>query len=184
MAKGKWAQGITPRHFTWIIEGKLAICERPGGYGENHRKVRRQEEVIWLRENGWSYIISLIPADDNLECYDELGLRWKHWPFISNADQELVLGKIYPELRKLLAQDNIKLMMHGEEVGDRMAGFLAGYIRWSGMVDVTFEAITVMEAILGRQMGPEGRSIVTTAARMADAYIDLTNQPAAATANG
>ncbi len=50
--RGKWALGITPRNFTWIMKDKLAICERPGGYGDNHRRVRRQEEIIWLRENG------------------------------------------------------------------------------------------------------------------------------------
>ena len=40
--KGKWAQGIKPRNFAWIIRDRLAICERPGGYGVNHRRVRRQ----------------------------------------------------------------------------------------------------------------------------------------------
>ena len=29
--KGKWAQGIQPRNFAWILKDKLAICERPGG---------------------------------------------------------------------------------------------------------------------------------------------------------
>jgi hypothetical protein len=24
--RGKWALGITPRNFTWIIKDKLAIC--------------------------------------------------------------------------------------------------------------------------------------------------------------
>ena len=52
--KGKWAQGIKPRNFAWIIRDRLAICERPGGYGANHRRVRRQEEIIWLREQGFT----------------------------------------------------------------------------------------------------------------------------------
>jgi hypothetical protein len=60
--RGKWALGITPRHFTWILKDKLAICERPGGYGDNHRRVRRQEEIIWIRENGFNYAISIIQA--------------------------------------------------------------------------------------------------------------------------
>ena len=46
MAKGKWAQGIQPRQFSWVIKEQLAVCERPGGYGTNHRRVRRQEEVL------------------------------------------------------------------------------------------------------------------------------------------
>jgi hypothetical protein len=40
---------------------------------------------------------------------------------------------------------------------------MAGYLRWTGMVPVTHEAIIVVERILGRQMGPEGRRIATVA---------------------
>ena len=72
--RGRWALGITPRNFTWILKDKLAICERPGGYGENHRRVRRQEEIIWIRENGFGCVISIIPAPHNLHNYDELGV--------------------------------------------------------------------------------------------------------------
>ncbi len=165
MAKGKWAQGIKPRHFQWMINDKLAICERPGGYGVNHRKVRRQEEIIWIRENNFLTVISLIPSDHNLHSYDELGVPWRHWPFPPSVDPEAALGQIYPELSALLEQDG-KILMHAEEVGDRLAGLLAGYLRWSGMVPITFEAITVVERILERQMGPEGRNLVTVAEQL------------------
>ncbi|MEM7341389.1 MAG: hypothetical protein AAF467_22225 [Actinomycetota bacterium] len=162
MAKGKWAQGIQPRQFHWIISDQLAICERPGGYGANHRRVRRQEEVIWIRENGFTFVISLIPSDHNLHSYDELGMPWKHWPFAPSLSLDVALPQIYGELESLLAADK-KLLLHMEEVSDRMAGFIAGYLRWTGMVPVTFEAIMVVERIFGRQMGPTGRSIVTAA---------------------
>ena len=73
--RGRWALGITPRNFTWILKDKLAICERPGGYGENHRRVRRQEEIIWIRENGFGCVVSIIPAPHNLHNYEELACR-------------------------------------------------------------------------------------------------------------
>jgi hypothetical protein len=82
--RGKWALGITPRNFTWILKDKLAICERPGGVGDSHRRVRRQEEIIWLRENGFGCVLSIISAPHNLHNYDELGLPYRHRPF--NAD--------------------------------------------------------------------------------------------------
>ena len=72
--KGKWAQGIQPRNFAWVIKDKLAVCERPGGYGANHRRVRRQEEIIWIREQGFTCVVSLIPSPHNLHNYDELGV--------------------------------------------------------------------------------------------------------------
>lgn len=162
MAKGKWAQGIRPRQFHWIIQDQLALCERPGGYGANHRRVRRQEEVIWIRENGFAFVISLIPSDHNLHSYDELGMPWKHWPFAPSLNLDMALPQIYAELATQLASGK-KLLIHMEEVNDRLAGFVAGYLRWTEMVPITFEAITVVERILGRQMGPTGRGIVTAA---------------------
>ena len=79
--KGKWAQGIQPRNFAWILKDKLAVCERPGGYGANHRRVRRQEEIIWIREQGFTCVVTLIPSPHNLHNYDELGVAWRHLPF-------------------------------------------------------------------------------------------------------
>ena len=84
--KGKWAQGIRPRNFHWIIKDQVALCERPGGYGANHRRVRRQEEIIWIREQGFGCVISLIPAPHNLHNYDDLGVVWRHRPFGADDD--------------------------------------------------------------------------------------------------
>ena len=83
--KGKWARGIVPRNFHWIVKDQLAVCERPGGYGANHRRVRRQEEIIWLRESGFGCVISLIPSPHNLHNYDELGVAWQHRPFTART---------------------------------------------------------------------------------------------------
>ena len=160
MAKGKWAQGITPKQFQWIINDQLAICERPGGYGQNHRRVRRQEEIIWIRENNFSFIVSLIPSNHNLHTYEELGMPWRHWPFAPMIDMEVYLPQFYTELAKLLAAKK-RLLLHLEEVGDRIGGFIGGYLRWTGMVPVTFEAITVVERLMGHQLGPAGREILS-----------------------
>lgn len=163
MAKGKWAQGIKPRAFQWVIQDQLAVCERPGGYGTNHRKVRRQEEIIWIRENGFAFVVSLIPSDHNLHAYDEFAMPWKHWPFSPGLDLDLALPQIYTELQTLLAGRK-KLLLHMEEIGDRLMGLVAGYLRWTEMVPVTHEAIVVAERIFGRQIGPEGRAIADAAA--------------------
>lgn len=165
MVKGKWAQGIQPRHFRWIIQDRLAISERPGGYGANHRRLRRQEEIIWIRESGFSYVVSLIPSEHNLHSYDELGMPWKHWPFPPVAEDATVLSQIYPELRALLADDK-KLLLHQEEMSDRLAGLIAGYLRWANLVPVPHQAITVVERIVERQLGPDARELVAVADRL------------------
>lgn len=163
MAKGRWAQGIEPRHFRWVITDHLALCERPGGYGPNHRRVRRQEEIIWIREHGFDFVVSLIPSPHNLHSYDELGLPWKHWPLTPSIDAEVAMSKIFPELHSLLGSGS-KLLLHGEEVGDRISGLMAGYLQWSGMVPEPTKAVIVMERILERQMGPIGRALAAAAA--------------------
>ncbi len=163
--KGKWAQGIQPRNFAWIIKDRLAICERPGGYGANHRRVRRQEEIIWLREQGFGCVISLLPSPHNLHNYDEYGLPYLHRPFSGADDARVVLAALYPEIHDRIAAGT-KVVIHADEVGDRVSGVVGGYIRWTGMVPDGPQAITIIETITGRQLDPLGRSFVALAVEL------------------
>lgn len=162
--RGRWALGIQPRHFTWILKDKLAICERPGGYGDNHRRVRRQEEIIWIRENGFGCVVSIIQAPHNLHNYDELQVVYRHRPF--NTDElDSWLRALYTELDELL-RAGTKVVIHGEEVGDRIAGIVGGYIRWTGLVSEDTKAIAVTERLTGRQLDPFARNVIMSAARL------------------
>lgn len=159
--RGRWALGIKPRNFRWILTDKLAVCERPGGYGDNHRRVRRQEEIIWIRENGFGCVVSIIQAPHNLHNYDELGVNYRHRPF--NGDElDAWLGHFYRELHEQL-RAGTKVLIHGEEVGDRLIGVMGGYIRWSGLVDDDTGAITITERIAGRQLDPFARNVILNA---------------------
>lgn len=160
--KGKWAQGITPRNFCWIIKDKLAVCERPGGYGPNHRRVRRQEEIIWIREQGFTHVVSLLTSPHNLHNYDELGMAWLHWPFNALDNPRGAVATLYPELRDLLRQGE-KLVLHSSELGDSMTGLMAGYLLWTGMVPEGPRAISIVEQLTQRQLGPLARQLVATA---------------------
>jgi hypothetical protein len=160
--KGKWAQGITPRNFVWVLKDRLAVCERPGGYGQNHRRVRRQEEIIWIREQGFNHVVSLIASPHNLHNYDELGVAWLHRPQQPTDDPMTFQLDLYRELRRLLA-DGEKLLLHQEEVGDRICGLVAGYLLWAGLVPYGPQAISVTERLTGRQLGPQGRELVANA---------------------
>ncbi|MGH9123397.1 MAG: hypothetical protein ACRDZ8_01565 [Acidimicrobiales bacterium] len=168
MVKGKWAKGIPPRFFAWIIKDKLAVSERPGGYARNHRRVRRQEEILWLRGEGFTRVVSLLPSPHNLYAYDELDLAWAHIPFGAHDDPEQVLPDIYGQWREWMAKGE-RLLVHQEELNDRLMGVLCGYLRWSGLVPAGPQAITVVERILQRQMGPAGRELVAMAPKLAGA---------------
>jgi len=161
-AKGKWARGIVPRNFHWIVKDQLAVCERPGGYGPNHRRVRRQEEIIWLRESGFGCVISLIPSPHNLHNYDELGVAYQHRPIGPDEDEAGYLVELYRELDRLRGEGTM-VLIHQDELGDRLVGLMAGYVLWAGLLDSGPQAISVVERMVDRQMGPRGRAIVTLA---------------------
>jgi hypothetical protein len=160
--KGKWAQGIPPRFFSWVIKGQLAISERPGGYARNHRKVRRQEEIRWLRNEGFTRVVSLLPSSHNLHAYDELEIPWSHLPFGPLDDPTLVLPDTYKLLRDWITADE-RILVHQEELSDRLMGVVAGYLQWSGKISSTPQTIAVVEKMLHRQMGPAGRELVALA---------------------
>ena len=44
--------GLQPNDFYWVIEGKLAVSECIGGGGLTSRKIRREEEIQWLKSQG------------------------------------------------------------------------------------------------------------------------------------
>ncbi len=166
--KGKWAKGIAPRFFAWIIKDKLAVSERPGGYARNHRRVRRQEEILWLRGEGFTRVVSLLTSPHNLHAYDELDMAWAHIPFSLHDDPHLVLPELYGQLRDWMASGE-RLLIHHEELSDRLMGIVAGYLRWSGLVPAGPQAISVVERIMHRQMGPDGRELVALAPQLAGA---------------
>ena len=163
--KGKWAAGISPRNFAWIIKGQLAVSERPGGYARSHRRVRRQEEIIWLREQGFTRVVSLLPSPHNLYAYEELELAWEHIPFGPQDDAREVLADLYSRLRSWLAAGE-KILLHQEELGDRLQGVAAGYLVYAGLVPSGAQAISIAEQINQRQMGPQGRALVAVTMTM------------------
>ncbi len=163
--KGKWALGIEPRNFKWVLRGQLAVSERLGGYGDAHRRVRRQEEIIWSRVNGFDRILSLIPNNANLHNYDEEDVSWIHRPFRGPEDGEAFLNRVYSDVNMLTTQ-GFKILMHREDLGDHVSGLVAGYLVWTEMVPDLPKAIVAVEQLLSQQIGPVGREIVAVAGRI------------------
>jgi len=163
--RGKWAAGISPRNFCWVIKDRIAISERPGGYSRNHRKIRRQEEIIWLREQGFTRIVSLLPSVHNLHAYDELGMKWSHFPFAPIDDARVVLKDLYAHFAEWEAAHE-KILVHQEEMGDRLMGTVGGYLMATHRLDSGPQAVSIVERLTGRQMGPVGRELINLAVEL------------------
>ncbi|HEY2997351.1 MAG TPA: hypothetical protein VGJ43_02200, partial [Acidimicrobiales bacterium] len=90
---------------------------------------------------------------------------------------------LYVELRHLLSARE-KLLLHQEEVGDRVCGLVAGYLLWAGLVPYGPQAISVTERLTGRQLGPLGRELVATADALRDEDSDAVPEGAEAAEPG
>jgi hypothetical protein len=158
--RGRWAQGLEPRYFCWIIRDRLAASERPGGFARNHRKVRRQEELIWLGGHGFTHVLSLLDSPHNLHAYEEAEIDYKHIPLGRHDELAATLGRVYSTLAGWLDDPNERVLVHHEEFGERILGVLTGYLLYTGVVSEGPHAIVIMERITGRQLGSVGRELV------------------------
>jgi hypothetical protein len=157
--KGKWSAGIEPRSFTWVFKGALAISERPGGNTSVHRKVRRDEELLWLKQQGFTRVLSILPPMAALEGYAEKGLAIAHYPLRGGPQQGLVLDACYEDVAKCL-ENKTTVLLHGDEVSDRLLGVLAGYLLWSKRAPSAPTSIALIERLVKRTIGPDGRALM------------------------
>jgi hypothetical protein len=163
--RGKWASGIAPRNFTWVIKDRLAVSERPGGFSPNHRKVRRQEEIIWLQVQGFTRVVSLLPSRHNLRAYEEHDLPCVQFALAPTGDARPTLLELFGYLHGRL-HDGERILVHQEELGDRTVGAVAGYLLWSDRLPTGHQATTALEHMTGHALGPTGRELVALAAQL------------------
>jgi hypothetical protein len=78
------AAGLKPRGFTWVITDRLAVSDRVGGSGFQHRRVRREEEITWLVEEARiNTVVSMLPGNQNVAAYREAGIATNSIPIDS-----------------------------------------------------------------------------------------------------
>lgn len=150
--------GLEPRDFTWIISGRLAVSERIGGYGFQHRRVRREEEIAWLLGKGFTAVLSLLEGNQNLAAYEAAGLKAHHAP-LDEQDPASVTA-VFAAVREALRPAGAVVMMHRDIVDDAVAGVIAGYLVSSGRVADPIMATAVVQEILKRPLGPGARAMI------------------------
>jgi hypothetical protein len=158
--RGRWAQGLQPRYFTWVIKDRPGAGERPGGFARNHRKVRRQEELIWLKVHEFTHVISLLDGPHNLHAYEEAGIAYAHVPLGPHDELPARLQRVYSTIGDFLDDPAEKLYLHREEFGDLVIGVVGGYLLYAGLVESGPHAISIMEKLTERSLGSAGREII------------------------
>ena len=152
--------GLKPRGFTWIIADRLAVSERIGGNGFQHRRVRREEEINWLvSEAGITTVVSLLAGNQNVAAYAQAGLETVSVPTgpeLTPDDQK----RLYAALDEVLEDPGARVLVHREIIDDTLSGALGGYLIASGLLTDRIMAAAVIQEILGRPLGPEGRALI------------------------
>lgn len=151
--------GLEPRGFRWVIAGKLAVSERIGGYGFQHRRVRREEEIAWLAERGIDAVLSLLPGNQNQAAYEGAGFRFYNHPIDEELEPEDA-DSVFAALDQALVTDQGSLLVHRDLIDDQVVGLLGGYLVHTGLVKDPIIATSVIQEIVGRPIGPEGRKLI------------------------
>jgi hypothetical protein len=158
----KKSTGLEPRGFRWVITDRLAVSERVGGYGFQHRKVRREEEIVWLRDHGVNTIVVLLGPTQSGTPYETSGMRLASLDVPPDVEPEDA-GVVFELLEDVMADENAVVLVHRDTIDDTLAGLLAGYLIHASMVDDPIVATDVIQRILGRAIGPEGRRLIPQA---------------------
>lgn len=152
--------GLKPRGFKWVIANRLAVSERIGGHGFQHRRVRREEEINWLvREAGINTVVTLLSGNQNMAAYEAAGLA-THTAPISLDPGRVDPSSLFATLDRLLADPDATVLVHREIIDDTVGGLLGGYLVASGLVKDPILASALIQEILGRALGPEGRALI------------------------
>lgn len=113
-----------------------------------------------MRETaGITTVISMLPGAQNRLSYEAAGFRFAQTTVGEEVTPEVAQG-FFETLAKALAEPKAVVLVHRDTIDDTVAGLLGGYLIYSGLLDDQVTAAAVIQEILGRALGPEGRALI------------------------
>lgn len=153
--------GLKPRGFVWVIQDRLAVSDRIGGNGFQHRRVRREEEINWIvREAKVTAVVNLLAGHPNQQSYQEAGLATYSCP-VEGAPTRAQVSEIHGMLDEALAAPSARALVHRETVDDVVAGLMGSYLMSKRLLKDPIVAAAVIQEIIGRPLGPDGRALIS-----------------------
>lgn len=146
-----------------MIQDRLAVCERIGGHGFQHRRVRREEEIVWLAERGFNCVLSFLSSNQNQQAYESAGMRFVHVPLEAEVEDDELAG-ILGKFDEALDPPGSIVLVHRDLIDDTVIGLLGGYLVHAGLIGERIVATSVIQEISGRPLGPEGRRLIPDSA--------------------
>lgn len=113
---------MEPRRYAWIIPGRLAVAERPGGGGASHRRERRLAELEWWRAHGVVAIVSAKNSRHGLADYVENGFLARWHPIGDAESARTELPAVVTTVRELLETPGVTaVLVHCDAPGEWLA---------------------------------------------------------------
>jgi hypothetical protein len=155
-----------PRRYAWIIPGRLAVAERPGGGGRNHRRELRIAEQAWWRAQGVEAVVSCMRSRHGLAEYaaDGLVVRWHPLKDPDQAREEL--PRAVEAVRGLLEPGGAAVLAHCDLANEWLAAVDAALRLGLGLARTPRAALRAAEAD-GLPVGSLAASIVSRRTRAA-----------------
>ncbi len=151
---------IEPRHWVWIVEGRLAIAERPGGGGRSHRVLRRDAELEWWAQMGVDAVVSAMRSRHGLleAALRGFAVRWH--PLFDPTQARRQMPELIDDVNELLGRPgNGAVLVHVDRPSEWVAAVDAALRLSLGAAATPAQALE-QAAADGWPVGPVTAAIV------------------------
>ncbi len=113
--------GLEPRTYAWIIDGILAVGERPGGGGRSHRVLRRQLELDWWAAHGVRTIVSGMRSRHGLLDAALLGFQIRWRPLVDPEQGARAISDLVQDVVEAMEDGDGAVLVHVDRPGEWLA---------------------------------------------------------------
>ena len=136
---------MEPRSYAWLVPGRLAVAERPGGGGRSHRITRREAELAWWRDQGVQGIVSGMDSRHGLVEAALAGFAIRWFPIPGDDDAPAALAGLVTGVEELMAEVDGAVLVHVNRPGEWLAAVDAALRLRLGLCAGVTEALAEVE---------------------------------------
>jgi len=136
---------MEPRTYAWLIPGRLAVAERPGGGGRSHRITRRQAELGWWRDQGIRTVVSGMETRHGLLEAALAGFAIRWFPIHDDHRGPGEVAELADAVAALLDDDAGPVLVHVNRPGEWLAATDAALRLRLGLAGDVAEALAGAE---------------------------------------
>lgn len=136
---------MEPRTHAWIVPGRLAVAERPGGGGRSHRVTRRDAELAWWREQGVRTVVSGMETRHGLLEAALAGFAIHWFPIHDDDRGPREVADLADGVARLLDGDAGPVLVHVNRPGEWLAAADAALRLRLGLAGDVTEALACVE---------------------------------------